>query len=85
MILTAVTLVMMVMMLHRVVKGMLVPSTFVLEIEIVLVVEILLVLHQLRFHVSHRFWKQSGKIIFRLTDRVARLQTELLVRSRSTH
>lgn len=56
MILTAVTLVMMMMMmLHRVVKGMLAPPTIVLEIEIVVVIEILFVLHELCFYVPHRF------------------------------
>lgn len=44
MILTAVTLMVMVMMLHRMMEGMLAPSAIVLEIQIVLFIKILLVL-----------------------------------------
>lgn len=61
MILAAEALMVMVVMLHRVMKRMLAPSTIVLEFQIVLVVEILLVLQELRFHVPHWFWKPISR------------------------
>ena len=59
-VLPGVPLVMMVMVLHRVVKGMLSPAWVLLEVQIVLLVQVLVVLQVLRFHVPHRLCKQTG-------------------------
>lgn len=60
MVLPGVSLMMVVMVLHRMVKGMLSSSGVLLEIEVVLLVQVLVVLQVLRFHVPHRFCKQTG-------------------------
>ena len=59
-VLPGVPLVMMMMVLHRVVKGMLSPSRVLLEVQIVLLVQVLVVLQVLRFHVPHRLCKQTS-------------------------
>lgn len=63
MVLPGVSLMMMVVVLHRVVKGMLSSSRILLEIEVVLLVEVLVVLQVLRFHVPHRLCKQTAASI----------------------
>lgn len=60
-----VALVMVVMVLHRVVKGMLAPSRVLLEVQVVLVVEVLVVLQVLCFHVPH--WLCGQTVVRRLS------------------
>lgn len=50
-----------VVVLHRVVERMLAPPGILLEIEVVLLVQVLVVLQVLRFHVPHRLCKQKHR------------------------
>lgn len=60
-VLAGVRLVVVVVVLHRVVERMLAPPGILLEIEVVLLVQVLVVLQVLRFHVPHRLCKQKHR------------------------
>lgn len=63
-VLARVRLVVVVVVLHRVVKRVLAPAGILLEVEVVLLVQVLVVLQVLRFHVPHRLCEQTGGSIW---------------------
>lgn len=68
-VLAGVCLMVVVVVLHRVVKRMLAPAGILLEIEVVLLVQVLVVLQVLRFHVPHRLCKQTASQFSKLAAR----------------